>query len=149
MTRFLTIITLLAGLCLATSCSKNDDVVTPETLEVNYINMAGNWKLTDWSGESLADEAYFYITFTRKEHTFTIHERLETMYDRLSTGTYALTTNAETGQTTLSGIYDYGRGEWGSDYVVTVLTQDKLVLQSTSDASNVRTFSRIEFLPEF
>ena len=60
-------IMLLLTTMLFVSCGDDDEVKLPDTKDVNYANIAGSWRLSEWNGENLeGDTRYYYITFDRK-----------------------------------------------------------------------------------
>lgn len=73
---------LLLTTMLFVSCGDDDEVKLPDTKDVNYANIAGSWRLSEWNGENLeGDTRYYYITFDRKEKT----ENVLTLFIRIST----------------------------------------------------------------
>ena len=56
-------IMLLLTTMLFVSCGDDDEVKLPDTKDVNYANIAGSWRLSEWNGENLeGDTRYYYIT---------------------------------------------------------------------------------------
>ena len=53
------------------ACNDDDDV-KDAILEVNYKNLNGTWRLSEWNGKEMNDKLYCYITFDRKEHTYIV-----------------------------------------------------------------------------
>lgn len=151
MKQFLHPLGIVFAVCciVLTSCSKNEEEPTEPELLVTNINLAGNWQLVEWDGKPLDADAYFFITFERRELKFTIHSRLETMYDHTLTGKYVLTTDKDTGVTTLSGFYDYDAGAWANEYVVSKLTETQLLLTSSKEPASTRRYVKVETLPTF
>ena len=59
---------LLLTMALFMSCGDDDEVKLPDTKDVNYANIAGTWRLSEWNGEKIdGDTRYYYIKFDRKE----------------------------------------------------------------------------------
>ena len=74
-------IMLLLTTMLFVSCGDDDEVKLPDTKDVNYANIAGSWRLSEWNGENLeGDTRYYYITFDRKgkdgKRSYTIYTNL-------------------------------------------------------------------------
>ena len=44
---------LLLTMALFMSCGDDDEVKLPDTKDVNYANIAGTWRLSEWNGELL------------------------------------------------------------------------------------------------
>ena len=44
---------LLLTTMLFVSCGDDDEVKLPDTKDVNYANIAGSWRLSEWNGENL------------------------------------------------------------------------------------------------
>lgn len=58
---------LLLTMALFMSCGDDDEVKLPDTKDVNYANIAGTWRLSEWNGEKIdGDTRYYYIKFDRK-----------------------------------------------------------------------------------
>ena len=52
---------LLLTMALFMSCGDDDEVKLPDTKDVNYANIAGSWRLSEWNGENLeGDTRYYY-----------------------------------------------------------------------------------------
>ena len=76
---------LLLTMALFMSCGDDDEVKLPDTKDVNYANIAGTWRLSEWNGENLeGDTRYYYITFDRKEKD---GKRSYTIYTNLNSAT--------------------------------------------------------------
>lgn len=61
---------LLLTMALFMSCGDDDEVKLPDTKDVNYANIAGTWRLSEWNGEKIdGDTRYYYIKFDRKRKT--------------------------------------------------------------------------------
>ena len=59
---------LLLTMALFMSCGDDDEVKLPDMKDVNYANIAGTWRLSEWNGEKIdGDTRYYYIKFDRKE----------------------------------------------------------------------------------
>lgn len=72
---------LLLTMALFMSCGDDDEVKLPDTKDVNYANIAGTWRLSEWNGEKIdGDTRYYYIKFDRKEkdgkRSYTIYTNL-------------------------------------------------------------------------
>lgn len=126
------------------ACS-DDDEFTPATLEITPNNIAGIWKLYDWSGSG--DSApLVYVEFIRKDRKFKIYQKYDSMYTRVITGTYELEENYYKGFV-ISGKYDYGTGKWNNDYIVEALYEDRMILLVDGDDAETHVYSRVEELP--
>ena len=44
---------LLLTMALFMSCGDDDEVKLPDTKDVNYANIAGTWRLSEWNGEKI------------------------------------------------------------------------------------------------
>ena len=76
---------LLLTMALFMSCGDDDEVKLPDTKDVNYANIAGTWRLSEWNGEKIdGDTRYYYIKFDRKEKD---GKRSYTIYTNLNSAT--------------------------------------------------------------
>lgn len=68
---------LLLTMALFMSCGDDDEVKLPDTKDVNYANIAGTWRLSEWNGEKIdGDTRYYYIKFgpeRERRKTFLYH----------------------------------------------------------------------------
>ena len=64
---------------------RRDEVKLPDMKDVNYANIAGTWRLSEWNGEKIdGDTRYYYIKFDRKEKD---GKRSYTIYTNLNSAT--------------------------------------------------------------
>ena len=147
MKTFFKILLLSVFLFGVTACGNDDDETKDITLEVNYANLNGTWRLTNWNGEEMNDDnSYVYIEFDRKEHTYVMYEKISTGKAWKRTGDFLITKEEEWG-TILSGKYDYGVGPWNAEYIVTDLTSDTMKWTVKDDASDVSLYTRCNGIP--
>ena len=140
---------LVAVTTLMASCERPAPIPTDESIAVTYTSLDGSWQLTMWQGAELAEETYLYITFDRKEHRYTMWDNIDSMYATDTTGTFTIT-EEEDGTYTLSGTYDYGMGDWSSDYCVTLWNEGERMQWISRDGSfQAMDFVRVESIPEF
>ena len=117
-------------------------------MAVTYNTIDGCWQLTMWQGTPMADDTYLYIAFDGRKHSFEMWDNLNSMYATDKTGTFIIT-QEEDGTYTLSGSYDYGLGNWNSDYRVTLSREgNSMRWLSLSSNNDVMDFVRIEAIPE-
>ena len=129
-------------------CEKPAPLPTEEKIAVTYAALDGCWQLSMWQGAPMAEDTYLYIEFDRREHRYTIWDNIDSMYATDTTGTFAIT-EEEDGTYTLSGTYDYGVGDWSSDYRVTLSNQgERMQWISRSGSFQTMDFVRIEAIPE-
>ena len=130
-------------------CEKPAPLPTEEKIAVTYAALDGCWQLSMWQGASMAEDTYLYIEFDRREHRYTIWDNIDSMYATDTTGTFAIT-EEEDGTYTLSGTYDYGVGDWSSDYRVTLSNKgERMQWISRSGSFQVMDFVRVVEIPEF
>ena len=129
-------------------CEKPAPLPTEEKIAVTYAALDGCWQLSMWQGAPMAEDTYLYIEFDRREHRYTMWDNIDSMYATDTTGTFAIT-EEEDGTYTLSGTYDYGVGDWSSDYHVTLSNEgERMQWISRSGSFQAMDFVRIEAIPE-
>ena len=140
---------LVVATTLITSCEKPAPLPSEERIAVTYAALDGCWQLTMWQGEPIAEETYLYIEFDRKEHRYTMWDNIDSMYATDTTGTFTIT-EEEDGTYTLSGTYDYGVGDWSSEYQVILWNKGKnMKWKSRNGSHQVMDFVRVDEIPEF
>lgn len=130
---------------IAVSCSDKEEYVEP-TLDVTPNNIAGCWRLDSWSGGAISEGSYVYIDFVRADKTYTIYQNIDSQYKRIITGRFFIYTDAEQGAI-IRGNYDYGNGDWAHRYIVTDLTEERMVWTALDNKDDVSVYVRAT-LPE-
>jgi hypothetical protein len=125
---------------VAVSCNDKEDYVEP-TLDVTPNNIAGCWSLDSWSGGELSEGSYVYIDFVRADKTYTLYQNIDSQYMRAITGHYFIYTDDEKGAI-IRGNYDYGNGDWSHRYVVTELTEGRMVWTALDNPADVSVYIR-------
>ena len=125
---------------VAVSCNDKEDYVEP-TLDVTPNNIAGCWSLDSWSGGELSSGSYVYIDFVRADKTYTLYQNIDSQYMRAITGHYFIYTDDEKGAI-IRGNYDYGNGDWSHRYVVTELTEGRMVWTALDNPADVSVYIR-------
>lgn len=134
--------------CFFCCMSCDDDEIITRTLEVIPANLDGTWQLAEWNGSPLPEGTYCYITFERKEQTFRMYQKFDSMYARCITGSFSIEKNPYLGSV-ISGVYDYGNGEWNNEYIVTDLLESGSMIWTAKDnADDVQRFVRCEKVPD-
>ena len=142
------IVATLIVVATIAGCEKPAPLPTEEKIAVTYAALDGCWQLSMWQGAPMAENTYLYIEFDRREHRYTIWDNIDSMYATDTTGTFAIT-EEEDGTYTLSGTYDYGVGDWSSDYHVTLSNEgERMQWISRSGSFQAMDFVRIEAIPE-
>lgn len=140
------IIAVFAFIFSFSSCK--DDAPGNEHLEVTPANLDGVWQLSEWCGSPLTDGTYCYVVFHRKDRTFEIYQKFDSMYARHITGVFSIENDPYKGYI-VSGMYDYGNGEWNNDYIVTLFTENtSMSWVNEDDGTDVSTYVRCEKVPE-
>lgn len=136
------ILVIMCGLALL-SCRKEPAQESEPLLEVNYNNVSGIWTLEKVGEAPLLDGTFLDIELTRSEKTFTITTNLDSFSDfaHTLTGTYAITTTAETGSI-VEGMYDHDSGFWSHNYRIDLLSSTRMVWSAVDNPEFVQTFSR-------
>ena len=142
------IVATLIVVATIAGCEKPAPLPTEEKIAVTYAALDGCWQLSMWQGAPMAEDTYLYIEFDRREHRYTMWDNIDSMYATDTTGTFAIT-EEEDGTYTLSGTYDYGVGDWSSDYRVTLSNEgERMQWISRSGSFQTMDFVRIEAIPE-
>ena len=142
------IVATLIVVATIAGCEKPAPLPTEEKIAVTYAALDGCWQLSMWQGAPMAEDTYLYIEFDSREHRYTIWDNIDSMYATDTTGTFAIT-EEEDGTYTLSGTYDYGVGDWSSDYHVTLSNEgERMQWISRSGSFQAMDFVRIEAIPE-
>lgn len=144
---FTTSVAMLAA--LASGCQTPDSEREPEQIKaVTYYTIDGVWRLTELNDKPLSEDTMLYIDFDRKEHRFEMWDNFDSMYMTKTTGMFAIEQD-EYERYILSGWYDYGVGDWASDYIVEMtILGDYMLWQSMSNNEKML-LRRVEELPEF
>lgn len=144
---FTTSVAMLAA--LASGCQTPNSEREPEQIKaVTYYTIDGVWELTELNDKPLSEDTMLYIDFDRKEHRFEMWDNFDSMYMTKTTGMFAIEQD-EYERYILSGWYDYGVGDWASDYIVEMtILGDYMLWQSMSNNEKML-LRRVEELPEF
>lgn len=143
-TRIVLVVSLFCAFIGSISCTKESEP-TVEYLEVNANNISGCWELVSWKDSPLAEGAYVYIEFVRKDTKFDLYQNLDSFSARHLTGRFAIYEDEVCGPV-IRGEYDYGIGEWGHRYSVS-LTADKMVWTALDNPEDVSVYSRCSEIP--
>lgn len=136
---------LFIALCFV-ACSNNDDDLTPKSLEVTPHNISGYWMLTEFNGMVLPEGVFCYIEYIRKDRKFVMYQKFDSMYPRRITGVYSIEKD-KYGKYILSGVYDYGMGEWNNKYFVTELLDNTMILTADSENADICRYVRCNEIP--
>lgn len=137
---------LFAFLFCFSSCDDDESVIP--TLEVTPANLNGTWQLAEWNGQPLAEGTYCYVIFNRREQTFEMYQKFDSMYARYITGEFRITKDPYLGAV-ISGVYDYGNGEWNNEYIVTdLLESGSMTWTSKTNAGDVNKYVRCDKVPD-
>lgn len=144
---FTTSVAMLAA--LASGCQTPDSEREPEQIKaVTYYTIDGVWRLEELNDKPLSEDTMLYIDFDRKEHRFEMWDNFDSMYMTKTTGMFAIEQD-EYERYILSGWYDYGVGDWASDYIVEMtILGDYMLWQSMSNNEKML-LRRVEELPVF
>ena len=89
---------------------------------------------------------FIYIDFVRADKTYTLYQNIDSQYKRIITGRFFIYTDAEQGAI-IRGNYDYGNGDWAHRYIVTDLTEERMVWTALDNKDDVSVYVRAT-LPE-
>lgn len=144
---FTTSVAMLAA--LASGCQTPDSEREPEQIKaVTYYTIDGVWELTELNDKPLSEDTMLYIDFDRKEHRFEMWDNFDSMYMTKTTGMFAIEQD-EYERYILSGWYDYGVGDWASDYIVEMTILGDYMLWHSMSNNEKMLLRRVEELPEF
>lgn len=135
-----------AVLFTTTGCEKSEQKVTDQ-LEVTANNVAGTWRLAEWSNGTLDADCYVYMKLIRKDRLFELYQNLDSFSPRKLTGEFNITTDEELGAI-IRGKYDHGTGEWAHRYIVRSLTSDRMVWVAKDDTSDITVYERVASIPD-
>lgn len=133
-----------------TGCDKESEVQNTEkqNMAVTYYTIDGVWQLVEWNDAPLAEGTLLYIDLDRKEHRFEMWDNLNSMYPTMRSGSFLLSVDDKQ-RDIISGWYDYGVGDWASDYIVELSAEgDSMVWRAIANDEKMR-FVEVDELPEF
>ena len=133
-----------------TGCDKESEVQNTEkqNMAVTYYTIDGVWQLVEWNDAPLAEGTLLYIDLDRKEHRFEMWDNLNSMYPTMRSGSFLLSMDDKQ-RDIISGWYDYGVGDWASDYIVELSAEgDSMVWRAIANDEKMR-FVEVDELPEF
>lgn len=133
-----------------TGCDKESEVQNTEkqNMAVTYYTIDGVWQLVEWNDAPLAEGTLLYINLDRKEHRFEMWDNLNSMYPTMRSGSFLLSVDDKQ-RDIISGWYDYGVGDWASDYIVELSAEgDSMVWRAIANDEKMR-FVEVDELPEF
>ncbi len=147
MKRFILLtISLLAITFVACDQPAPEEPTEPQ-LEVTANNIAGEWKLTEWKGEPLAEGSYVYLSIDRRERSYVLYQNLDSFSTRVLTGSFFIETDPERGAV-IRGNYDYDRGDWANRYCVISLTANEMVWASSNNVVDQSVYTRTQIPDE-
>ncbi len=141
MKRFIWLIISVLATAFVACDEPTPEVPAEPQLEVTASNIAGEWQLTEWKGELLAEGSYVYIAFDRRERTYTLYQNLDSFSTRTLTGSFFIETDPELGAV-IRGNYDYDRGDWGHRYWVISLTANEMVWVNLDNVVDQSVYTR-------
>ncbi len=139
------LLTALAVLIFA-ACSDSDENAGVKYLDVTPNNIAGEWMLSSWGENTLAEGSYVYIELLRSDRTFKIYQNIDSVTPRMLTGVYNIENDSEWGAV-IRGTYDYGQGDWQHRYIISELSSERMVWTAKDDAEDVSVYVRCD-IPE-
>ena len=141
---------IMASALLVSSC--DNDNLQNEAKEhnraVTYYTIDGVWQLAEWNDAPLAEGTCLYLKLDRKEHRFEMWDNLNSMYTIMRSGSFLLSID-DMHQDIISGWYDYGIGDWASDYAVELNNEGDKMLWRAVDSREKMLFVEIDELPKF
>lgn len=141
MKRFLKFAVLTLAVAVFWACD-DDKTASEPYLTPSAHTIAGTWQLAEWSG-GLAPGTYVYVEFIRKDHLYKMYQNLDSVHPHLLTGTFEIEDDV------IRGLYDYSLGqEWSYRYVISELTEDRMVWTAQEDPEEVQVFVRCASIPD-
>lgn len=136
------------------ACHDNNGEYVRPTLEVNYFNVSGIWRLFEWNGEKMNDSRYYYVVLNRKEENgkrfYEIYTNLNSATSQHISGDFELKKDEEREFDLITGTYHYQLSTndgWEHDYVITGLYEDAMEWMAVDDPEEVRKYIRCEEIP--
>lgn len=145
----LRVVFMLTLLFSLNSCSDSDEKqdIAP-TLMPTPANIAGTWMLTQWNDAPLPQGTYLYISFNRRERSFTMYQKFDSMYARRITGIYSIEQESNEDYV-ISGVYDYGTGEWNNSYIITELSASgSMIWTAKENPADICVYTRCDAVPQ-
>ena len=144
---FFKIMTICALLLGTLSCSKQENAAD-RPLEVSYLNLSGTWQLVELGGKPVPEDVYCYMVLERDTHEFQMYDNFSSMGAFLNTGRYNLANDPHKGDK-ISGKYNFGRGEWKDEFMITdLLSSGSMVWTGIKDPEFIQKFVRCDAVPE-
>ena len=129
------------------SCSKQEETAE-QPLEVSYLHLHGTWKLAEMGGTAVPENVYCYLVLERDSREFKMYDNFNSMGAFLNTGHYTLENDPHKGDK-ISGKYDFGRGEWKDEFMVTeLMPSGSMIWTGVKNPDFVQKFVRCEAVPE-
>ena len=131
----------MALVCLmAVSCDNEQGGTDDGLLEVTAYNISGEWELSTWRGESLAEGNYVRIAFDHTDRTYTLWQNIDSVPERTITGRFYIDTTD--GHAVIRGNYDFGAGDWNHRYIVKRLTDEEMEWVALDDPEDVSIYKK-------
>ena len=133
-----------------TGCDKESETKNTEkqNMAVTYYTVDGVWQLVEWNDAPLAEGTLLYIDLDRKEHRFEMWDNLNSMYPTMRSGSFLLSVD-DMQRDIISGWYDFGVGDWTSDYIVELSAEGDRMVWSAIANEEKMLFVEVDELPEF
>lgn len=135
MKRFLKFAVLMLAAVAFWACDDDKNTTEP-FLTPTAHTISGTWQLSEWSG-GLAPGTYVYMKFIRKDRLYKMYQNIDSAHPHLLTGSFEIKDDV------IRGLYDYSLGqEWSYRYVISELTDDRMVWTAQEDPEEVQVFVR-------
>lgn len=135
---------MILALGVVSCSSEKEEITIYET--VNYATISGTWMLTELNGKPLEEGQYVYISFDRKEHTFTMYDNMSSMYSHKSTGVFNISLDDELGYI-LTGEYDFSH-DLINEYIVSEMTESTMKWTMKDNPEDISIYTRCSEVPE-
>ena len=83
------------------------------------------------------------MDFDRKDRTFEMYQNTDSFSTRYITGRYYIYVDGNAGSV-IRGDYDFGNGAWAHRYIVTNLTENRMVWTALDDSKYVDVYVRCD-----